>query len=165
MVHVSISHLERVLEDSYLVSCFRSAWEDMGWTVSVGRRFHEMSDLCILHHDVTRLDPLRLPEPPVGVPVLNGKVLDISKRRLSGILLKEGDDWDGPVIVKTDLNHFGGPEFRYMSKSASPGPCASAAQAHELGGSSATIAMALDGTPHGLCGRVPFCLKIKAFTP
>ena len=118
MVHVSISHLERVLEDSYLVSCFRSAWEDMGWTVSVGRRFHEMSDLCILHHDVTRLDPLRLPEPPVGVPVLNGKVLDISKRRLSGILLKEGDDWDGPVIVKTDLNHFGGPEFRYMSKSA-----------------------------------------------
>jgi hypothetical protein len=41
--------------------------------------------------------------------VLNGKVKDIRKRRFADVLRK-GDDWDGPVLVKSDLNAGGYPE-------------------------------------------------------
>jgi hypothetical protein len=47
--------------------------------------------------------------------VINGSVLDISKRMHSSNLLLRDDAWDGPVIVKTDLNHFGLPERADMA--------------------------------------------------
>jgi hypothetical protein len=36
--------------------------------------------------------------------VLNGRVLDISKRKVSARLVTQGDGYQGPVIVKPDLN-------------------------------------------------------------
>jgi hypothetical protein len=43
---------------------------------------------------------------------INGRFLDISKRRVSTNLVTPGDGWTGPVIVKTDRNHGGRPERR-----------------------------------------------------
>ncbi|WP_460273539.1 hypothetical protein [Celeribacter sp. ULVN23_4] len=104
------------MPDKYVLSCFAEIWREMGLTVNVGSEFTEDADLCILHHDLTRLPHESLPKAPNAVPVLNGEVLDISKRRYSSLCLKPGDDWDGPVIVKSNLNHFGGPEQRHLPK-------------------------------------------------
>lgn len=50
--------------------------------------------------------------------VLNRGVVDISKRRVSQLLVARDDAWDGPVIVKTDANAGGAPERRLAAKSA-----------------------------------------------
>ena len=42
--------------------------------------------------------------------VVNRQVRDSSKRRVSRNLVRPGDGWEGPVIVKTDRNHGGLPE-------------------------------------------------------
>jgi hypothetical protein len=42
--------------------------------------------------------------------VINNKVLDISKRNYSILQLQPQDDWQGQVIVKSNLNYFGIPE-------------------------------------------------------
>jgi hypothetical protein len=59
--------------------------------------------------------------------VLNRRVVDISKRRVSGNLLRRGDSWDGPVIVKTDRNYGGLPEAK-RAPWWSPGQLASRIQ-------------------------------------
>lgn len=43
---------------------------------------------------------------------MNGAATDIRKRMVSRHLLRSGDAWNGPVIVKTDLNCGGWPELR-----------------------------------------------------
>jgi hypothetical protein len=83
-----------------------------------GRRIHvhyglstpPAADAALLHVDLTRT-----PEPYARLlkyfPVqLNERPLDISKRAISRWLVTRDDDYDGPVIVKTDLNHRGYPE-------------------------------------------------------
>jgi hypothetical protein len=67
--------------------------------------------LGILHVDLTRVPPdyarLRSAYPAL----LNGAVEDIGKRRLdAGLGVSRHDAYDGPVIVKTDLNAGGVPE-------------------------------------------------------
>jgi hypothetical protein len=42
--------------------------------------------------------------------LLNGRITDIRKRRVSQARIRLGEGYDGPVIVKTDLNHGGVPE-------------------------------------------------------
>ncbi len=68
------------------------------------------ADIAFQHVDLTHI-----PKPYLDMAVhyprtLNGAVADISKRRVSSHLLAEGDDFSGPVMVKTDLNHAGMPE-------------------------------------------------------
>jgi hypothetical protein len=65
----------------------------------------------ILHVDLTRI-PSAYERLRSAYPVLlNGAVADISKRRLGSELIVDRDDaYDGPVIVKTDLNAGGVPE-------------------------------------------------------
>jgi len=47
--------------------------------------------------------------------VINGKVLDTSRRRFSQLILSRSDNYTGPVIVKTDANSGGFAEL-YMSR-------------------------------------------------
>jgi hypothetical protein len=68
------------------------------------------ADVAILHVDLTvvpqeHLDYVR--QYPVAV---NGRVADISKRRISANLVRRGDGYDGPVIVKTNSNCGGATE-------------------------------------------------------
>lgn len=107
---ISISHLGPSLEGHYALAAFVKIWREKGLRVSVGRSFSPDADLCILHHDRTRLNPAVLPAAPAGSRVLNGEILDISKRSYSTLAISAGDAWQGPVIVKTNLNHFGIPE-------------------------------------------------------
>ncbi|MGB0498453.1 MAG: hypothetical protein ACPGID_08945 [Rubricella sp.] len=115
---ISVSHLDADLRGNYVLSALAAFWTANGiGRVSVGRDYRDTADLCILHHDLTTLEPADLPAPPEGVPVVNANCHDISKTRVSTLSLSAGEDWDGPVIVKTVLNHFGGPERRRAARS------------------------------------------------
>jgi len=68
------------------------------------------ADIAVLHVDAT-VTPDEYVEVARRFPFcLNVGASDISKRRLGGAVLRAGDDWRGPVIVKSNLNHWGTPE-------------------------------------------------------
>ena len=69
------------------------------------------ADAAIIHVDATHR-PAEYDAIPGWYPrVINGGVRDISKRRISDNLLHRNSVWAGPVIVKTDGNCFGRPDF------------------------------------------------------
>jgi hypothetical protein len=68
------------------------------------------ADVAIQHVDLTRVPRDYLDLASHYPRTINGAVADISKRRISSDLLSEDDDFAGPVMVKTDLNHAGMPE-------------------------------------------------------
>lgn len=68
------------------------------------------ADIAIQHVDLTRVPRSYLDLRAHYPRTINGSVADISKRRISSDLLSENDDFAGPVMVKTDLNHAGMPE-------------------------------------------------------
>lgn len=68
------------------------------------------ADVAIQHVDLTRVPQAYLELARHYPRVINGRVGDISKRRVSAELLSPDSAHDGPVIVKTDLNHAGMPE-------------------------------------------------------
>ncbi|QND59667.1 hypothetical protein [Mesorhizobium huakuii] len=68
------------------------------------------ADIAVLHVDAT-VTPADHVDYARRFPIcLNIGASDISKRRISGALLSEGDAWQGPVIVKSNLNNLGIPE-------------------------------------------------------
>lgn len=68
------------------------------------------ADLILVHVDLSVV-PEEYLEFSSRYPVaLNSHVRDIRKSTISDNLIGPGDDWDGPVIVKSDLNYGGLPE-------------------------------------------------------
>lgn len=100
---------------SYLIHALSEVWRKCGLDVSCayGVRDHPEADLLIPQIDLTRL-PDDYVEYLASYPnVLNRNVPDISKRSFSAHLLEEGDDYQEPVIVKTN-NNFGGRQERWL---------------------------------------------------
>lgn len=96
----------------YLIADFCRAFEEAGHTVihlSGATRF-EPADVAILHVNLSVVpeDYLALVRRyPVA---LNSGLADTRKRRVSQALIGPDELYEGPVIVKTDLNHGGVPE-------------------------------------------------------
>lgn len=96
----------------YLIKGLLGPWQEMGHSVHISRGIPSASDadIVIVHTDLSVV-----PEEysrfaaqfPAGV---NRKATDIRKRLVSRALLGPGEQWDGPVIVKSDLNAGGFPE-------------------------------------------------------
>lgn len=68
------------------------------------------ADVAILHIDLSVV-----PEPYLAFAAryplcMNRSVRDIRKRHVSRQAVRPGDGWDGPVILKSDLNAAGGPD-------------------------------------------------------
>ncbi len=93
-----------------MVNLLSEEWRKLGLRVTVATEGRLTGDLGIVNFDRTKVDPSDMPMNPLGRPLLNEGFLDISKRRISRHLVQRGDGYQGPVIVKTDLNHFGRPE-------------------------------------------------------
>lgn len=99
-------------QPNYLLYRFFQHWQASGHRVLVHQcgSIPPDGDLAILHVDRTVIAPRHL----VGIDrfarVINGGVLDISKKSFSRHLLHRGDVYSGPVISKTDLNCGGLPE-------------------------------------------------------
>jgi len=104
--------LQRGVRLPYMIYGVAERWRAAGHRVLVHHGTHDPpeGDLAIVHIDLTVI-----PEPYRALAaryprVINGSVLDVSKRSFSRILLERESDWSGPVIVKTDANFGGRPE-------------------------------------------------------
>jgi len=91
---------------TYFLRDIVDVWREDGLRVTVlnGPGTRVGAPLAILHVDLTIVpeDYLRFVR---NYPaVINGRVTDISKRAISANLVNRDDAFDGPVIVKTDLN-------------------------------------------------------------
>jgi hypothetical protein len=98
----------------YLVTVFAEMWREAGHDVvfCFGTDDFVPADVAVLHVDLSVVPEAYL-ELAARYPVaVNGQVRDIRKSTLSAHRLRRGDDWDGPVIVKSDLNAAGDPERR-----------------------------------------------------
>lgn len=98
----------------YLVHHFAQLWREDGVEVVYlyGTERFVPADLVLVHVALSVV-----PEPYLEFAaryriVLNGRVRDIRKTVTSRYLVQAGDDWDGPVIVKSDLNCGGSAEYR-----------------------------------------------------
>ncbi|HUJ85926.1 MAG TPA: hypothetical protein VLX30_03635 [Burkholderiales bacterium] len=110
---VILEHLlQREVELPYMVYGLAARWRARGHRVLVhhGTEDPPAGDLAIVNVDLS-LIPESYRELFARYPrVVNGAVLDVSKRRFSRDLLDRHSDWIGPVIVKTDANYGGRPE-------------------------------------------------------
>ena len=104
---ISISERTGELAPNSFLSALSKIWQREGHRVDVGKEYRADADVCILHHDLTRLEPSTVPAPPPGVQAVNGHVLDISKKTYSTLRILPGECWPGPVIIKSNFNHFG----------------------------------------------------------
>lgn len=103
-----------VANGGYLIELMIRKWGSMGFQVAVVSDADNFvpADVALLHVDQSVVPDScrRLAERyPL---VLNGRVLDIRKRRFSQLLVDNPAGYLGEVIVKTDLNYGGWPEFR-----------------------------------------------------
>lgn len=106
----------RAEETNYFVWAFRDLWRARGIEVVVARGTRRLpgADLLLPHIDLSVVpdEYLRLYDRyPV---VVNRAVRDIRKAVISANLVRPGDGWEGPVIVKTDWNCGGAPERRLL---------------------------------------------------
>jgi hypothetical protein len=105
---VSIIHRPGNLYGGYVLHALATHWRADGITVQIGAQFAAEADLGVLHVNQTFVE--KSFQPLAGGVTLNGSVLDISKRRISTLMLTPESNWRGAVIVKSNLNHFGLPE-------------------------------------------------------
>jgi hypothetical protein len=97
---------------SYIVHHLAQYWREDGHEVDYvfGTRRFTPADLLLLHVDLSVVprDYLRF---AARYPVaLNTRIADIRKSTISRNLVRPDDGWEGPVIVKSDLNYAGQPE-------------------------------------------------------
>ncbi|MCA9193995.1 MAG: hypothetical protein KDB03_19625 [Planctomycetales bacterium] len=103
----------------YLIDHYAMRWKAAGYTVidHIGLSDIPFADIVIVHINSTVI-PQQFVDVIRTLPrVINGKVLDASRRRFSQLLLSKTDDYAGPVIVKTNANYGGWPEYVRDNKS------------------------------------------------
>jgi hypothetical protein len=97
---------------SYIVDHLARYWREDGHEVVYlfGTKSPVPADLILVHVDLSVVPRKYLDFASRYPIVLNGQVRDIRKSLVSTNLVRAGDSWTGPVIVKTDLNYAGKPE-------------------------------------------------------
>lgn len=90
----------------YFISSLSDVWTRHGLTVRVAapQERDEPGDIAILHIDRTVIDHSLLDATSRYARVVNCAATDISKRVVSSQLVRRDDDYDGPVIIKTNAN-------------------------------------------------------------
>ena len=96
----------------YIVHHLAGFWRDAGHDVKYlfGTRRFEPADIILVHVNLSVVPERYLRFASRYPKALNGAIADVRKSRLSTLLLQQGDQWPGPVIVKSDLNYGGLPE-------------------------------------------------------
>jgi hypothetical protein len=104
-----VHRAETLDQESYFLRAMADVWRRQGWKITEQRGPGPRvdADLAILHVDLTVVpsDHMKfIRQYPIA---LNGGVADISKRATSSQLLRRGDRYNGPVIIKTNRNNGG----------------------------------------------------------
>ncbi len=107
----------------YVIDHYSLRWKDAGYRVidHVGLTDIPFADIVIVHIDLTVIPPEYVDYINELPRVINGKILDISSRRFSRLLLSKTDNYTGEVIVKTNANHGGHPEYEILKQKYLPG--------------------------------------------
>ena len=93
--------LSRVADSIYWMNRYIERADNVARFIDVN--LHLMLDLSVVPSNYLEFASLY----PVAV---NGRLADIRKSHVSANLTAPGDGWDGPVIVKSNLNYRGLPE-------------------------------------------------------
>jgi hypothetical protein len=98
--------------EDYLITSFAEIWRTLGIEVVhlFGVDEFVPADLLIAHVDLSVVPQEYVDFARRYPNVLNGEVTDIRKASFSQLLVTREADYDGPVIVKTDLNYGAEPE-------------------------------------------------------
>jgi hypothetical protein len=99
----------------YLIDALALRWKKLGYKVLThyGTKNLPDADIVILHVDATVV-PDKYAECLSKYPVvLNRNVMDISKTMISRNILRQDDNYSGPIIVKTNANFGGVPEATF----------------------------------------------------
>jgi hypothetical protein len=101
----------------FLMQEMSACWQEEGHEVVVheGRARAPACDLGIVHVDATVVPRAYVDALAEAKVVVNGGALDIGKRTYSENLVGPFDAYPGPVIVKTNLNSGGVPEWLHES--------------------------------------------------
>jgi hypothetical protein len=96
----------------YIVYYLADFWRSDGHQVDFlyGTRSRPPADLILVHVNLSVVPPEYLAFAAAYPIALNASVSDIRKSKVSANLVGPEDDWEGPVIVKSDLNYGGIPE-------------------------------------------------------
>lgn len=96
-----------------IIKFFAKYWQKDGHTVQFlfGIDEYVPADLIFVHVDLTVVPDSYLEFAQQYPIAINGKVKDVRKSTYSQLLLKADDQWEGPVIVKSDKNCAGTPEL------------------------------------------------------
>jgi hypothetical protein len=116
---IIITHTaDRFLARATLAGHLIPRWRAMGLDVEVvtERDPFVPGDVALLHVDLSVIPDECRAIAQRYARVVNGAVLDIRKRRFSSHLVTGSDAGSGAVIVKTDRNHCGWPEFMMRFK-------------------------------------------------
>lgn len=115
---IVITHsTDRFSERPTLAGHLIPRWQALGVQVEIVTERDRVvpGDVALLHVDQSVVPDVCLAIAQRYRRVINGAVLDIRKRRFSRQLVTDGAGATGPVIVKTDRNHCGWPEFAMRS--------------------------------------------------
>jgi hypothetical protein len=104
---------------TYLVHHLAGFWREDGHDVTYlfGVKRFVPADIILVHVNLSVVPDEYLEFAARYPIVLNGRIRDIRKSTISGNLVRPGDPWEGPVIVKSNLNYAGVPE-RYLQRTA-----------------------------------------------
>jgi len=93
-------------EATYFLRAIAEVWRERGHEVIEQRSpgAHVPADIAFLHADVTRVPEDHAAFVRRYPRAVNAGTVDISKRAISRSLVRRGDAYNGPVIVKTDAN-------------------------------------------------------------
>jgi hypothetical protein len=88
-------------------------WREAGHRVTflIGTKRFVPADLLFVHVNLSVVPQDYLTFAERYPAAVNHRVRDIRKSQISENLVRPGDGWSGPVIVKSDLNFGGRPEF------------------------------------------------------
>ena len=111
-VLIVVHHHDSFDKERYVLREVAEAWRERGIRVTVARGPGERveADLVVLHVDLTVTPAEYIAFARQYQNVINRDVADISKRAISANLVRRGDGYDGPLIVKTDRNSGGSRE-------------------------------------------------------
>jgi len=121
-------------DPSGTISSMYMLWDVMNHLAAMGHDCHVTTgpkphpgDIALLHVDASVVPEEYLALAAHYEATINFAATDITKRRISSLRLAPGDDWSGPVIVKSNLNSEGKPEVAHnrlaeIRKRAMPHP-------------------------------------------
>ncbi|MBL0211647.1 MAG: hypothetical protein IPQ13_12170 [Holophagaceae bacterium] len=103
-------------DQAYVLGHLSAYWRSAGHRVEVVTDWTRplVCDAAILHVDLTQVPAALLDLVQDHPCVLNRRAIDIGKRGFSRLRVRPGDGYQGPVILKTNLNYGGLPEARKL---------------------------------------------------